>query len=183
MGRRLKGGGGGGAELPGFVALAGLEMSGNEGRGLGFCSGGEVRSSFVWRGTAGREPGGRSADLPAVVSPTGRSLGTPPLNRPPIGIGPELPPNPPPLPPLLLPPPPPPPPPPEPSITGALLSLTTVVFFSLAPLHMSDSRAPLPLDSLPVSLGGVVFAWLKVGGGGGPGGGGGGGGMGILVIP
>lgn len=44
---------------------------------------------------------------------------------------------------------------------------------------MSVSRAPLPLASSRLSLGGVVFAWLKVGGGGGPGGGGGG--MGMLM--
>lgn len=44
------------------------------------------------------------------------------------------------------------------SITGALRSLTPVTFFSLAPLQMSDSRAPLPLVSDEFSLGGVVFA-------------------------
>lgn len=75
MPRRLKGGGGGGAELLGFGVLppmVGLEMSGNEGREFLGCSGGEERSSLacwlVGRGTAGREPGGRSAALPTVPS-------------------------------------------------------------------------------------------------------------------
>lgn len=36
--------------------------------------------------------------------------------------------------------------------------MTTPVFFSLAPLQMSDSSAPLPLDSEVLSLGGVVLA-------------------------
>lgn len=73
--RRLKGGGGGGAELLGFEVLPlllGFEMSGSEGRGFLCCSGGEERSSLAcWltgRGTAGREPGGRSAALPTVPS-------------------------------------------------------------------------------------------------------------------
>lgn len=44
------------------------------------------------------------------------------------------------------------------SSTGALRSLTTPTFFSLAPLQMSDSSAPLPLDSEACSLGGVVLA-------------------------
>lgn len=181
----MNGGGGGGAELLGFVVPPppppGFEMSGREGRGFLDGAGGEERSSLacwlVGRGIAGREPGGRSAALPAVPSPTGRSLGTPPLNRPPIGIGPEPPPKPPPLPPpLLLPP----PPPPGFSITGALRSLAIATFFSLVPLHMSDSSAPRPLASSRGSLGALVFAWLKAGGGGGPGGGGGGGGIGML---
>lgn len=44
------------------------------------------------------------------------------------------------------------------SSTGALRSLTTPTFFSLAPLWMSDSSAPLPLVSELLSLGGVVLA-------------------------
>lgn len=75
MPRRLKGGGRGGAELLGFgvlLPLPGFEMSGSEGRGFRGCSGGEERSSLacwlVGRGTAGREPGGRSAALPTVFS-------------------------------------------------------------------------------------------------------------------
>lgn len=44
------------------------------------------------------------------------------------------------------------------SITGALRSLTWVTFFSLAPLWMSDSSAPLPFASDELSLGGAVFA-------------------------
>lgn len=47
---------------------------------------------------------------------------------------------------------------------------------------MSDSRAPLPLALSRLSFGGVLFAWLELGGGGGPGGGGGGG-IGILANP
>lgn len=41
---------------------------------------------------------------------------------------------------------------------GPLRSLITVTFFSLVPLQMSDSSAPLPLASDELSLGGVVFA-------------------------
>lgn len=48
---------------------------------------------------------------------------------------------------------------------GALRSLTTPTFFSLAPLQMSDSSAPLPLDSEALSLGGLVLA-CGLGGGG-----------------
>lgn len=44
------------------------------------------------------------------------------------------------------------------SRTGALRSLTTPTFFSLAPLQMSDRRAPLPFASELLSFGGVVFA-------------------------
>lgn len=161
-------------------------MSGSEGRCERECSGGEgllggdgeVDRPVGGRGAADRDPGGRSADLPseppAGPSPTGRNFGTPPWKRPPIPIG--APPPKPPPPPL-----PPPPPPPDFSITGALLSLTWATFFSLAPLWMSDSSAPLPFASDELSLGGVVFASLKVGGGGGPGGGGGGG-IGILSL-
>lgn len=66
---------------------------------------------------------------------------------------------------------------------GVLLSLTTETFLSLVPLQMSDSKAPLPFASSRLSLGGVVLAWLKVGGGGGgPGAGGAGGGAGILTF-
>lgn len=69
------------------------------------------------------------------------------------------------------------------SSMGALRSFTTATFFSRVPLQMSDSRAPRPLASSLLSLGGLVLAWLKVGGGGGPpGGGGGGGGIGILLL-
>lgn len=46
----------------------------------------------------------------------------------------------------------------SPSRMGALRSLTTPTFFSLVPLQMSDSSAPLPLASEPLSLGGVVLA-------------------------
>lgn len=44
------------------------------------------------------------------------------------------------------------------SITGALRSLIWPTFFSLAPLWMSDSSAPLPFASDELSLGGAVFA-------------------------
>lgn len=157
-------------------------MSGSEGRCERECSGGEgllggdgeVDRPVGGRGAADRDPGGRSADLPseppAGPSPIGRNFGTPPWKRPPIPFG-----APPPKPP------PPPPPPPDFSITGALRSLTWPTFFSLAPLWMSDSSAPLPFASDELSLGGAVFASWKVGGGGGPGGGGGGG-IGILTL-
>lgn len=172
-----------------LALVGGREMSGREGRrerwgsggeglslGEGLSPGeGEVERPGVDRGAAGLEPGGRRADLPTVASPapTDRSFGMPPAKRPP---------RPTPEPPLL-----PPPPPPLPlsfgfSITGALLSLTTPTFFSLAPLEISESNAPLPFASSRFNLGAVVFAWLKVGGGGGPGGGGGGGGTGILSL-
>lgn len=191
--RRTSGGGGGGAEELCFIPPEGLapppggrERSGREGRWERDCSGGEEAwgeglSGSSWRpggrGAALRVPGGCMADLPAEPSPTGLSLGTPPWNRPPIGwtapgeLAPPLPLAPPPPPPLGF------------SKTGALRSLTTPTFFSLAPLVMSVSSAPLPLASSRFSLGGVVLAWLKVGGGGGPpGGGGGGGGIGILAF-
>lgn len=51
------------------------------------------------------------------------------------------------------------------SMTGALRSLTMPTFFSLAPLWMSDSRAPLPLTSDELSLGAVVLACRKRAGG------------------
>lgn len=47
------------------------------------------------------------------------------------------------------------------SMMGALLSLTTATFLSLAPLQMSFSSAPRPLASSRLSLGGVVFAWER----------------------
>lgn len=169
----LKGGGGGGAEVLCFIPLPveelllGREMSGSDGRWERCCSDGdglvggegELERPVGGRGAAGRAPGGRRADLPtepqAEPSPTGRNFGTPPWKSPPIPIGPPPPKPPPPPPPPPLPPP---PPPPDFSITGALRSLTTPTFFSLAPLWMSDSSAPLPFASDEFSLGGVVFA-------------------------
>lgn len=78
----LKGGGGGGAEVlcfiplpvekPPLLPLGGREMSGSEGRWERWCSGGEgllagegdEERPVGGRGAAGRDPGGRRADLP-----------------------------------------------------------------------------------------------------------------------
>ncbi len=73
---------------------------------------------------------------------------------------------------------------PDPSMAGPLLStIRCLELFSLVPFCMESNRAFLPLASCLFSLGGVVFAWDKVGGGGGPGGGGPGGGGGGMVLP
>lgn len=84
----LKGGGGGGAEVLCFIplpveellVLGGREMSGREGRWERWCSGGDGlllgegdgERPVGGRGAAGRDPGGRRADLP-TDPPTGPS--------------------------------------------------------------------------------------------------------------
>lgn len=78
----LNGGGGGGAEVLCFIPLpmeellllllGGREMSGSDGRWERWCSGGEgllggegeLERPVGGRGAAGRDPGGRRADLP-----------------------------------------------------------------------------------------------------------------------
>lgn len=113
------------------------------------------------------------------LSPADFNFGIPPAKRPPSPIG-DAPIPPPPPPPLLL------PPIPPPLLlglglfvtAGALRSLVTA-FFSLAPLCIWLSKAPLSWG-LPEDLGGGPEA-LGAGGGGGPGGGGGGGGIFFFV--
>lgn len=87
----LKGGGGGGAEVLCFIPLleeelfGGHEMSGSEGRWERCCSGGEgllagegeEERPVGGRGAAGRDTGGRRADLPTEppAKPSGRQTG------------------------------------------------------------------------------------------------------------
>lgn len=138
------------------------EGGGGGGAG-GFCLGtvGEdpVRAARGRSGREGRWRGGRSGDtarrLQLSLSPGGRGARASSMDLPDEFF----------------------------SRIGVLLSLTTETFLSLVPLQMSDSKAPLPFASSRLSLGGVVLAWLKVGGGGGgPGAGGAGGGAGILTF-
>lgn len=118
------------------------------------------------------------AVLPTVPSlwPAGFREGKPPANSPPsCGVLPLLAPLEPAAPPFLAFP----VPPPsllaafELSTCGALRSLTWVTFFKRAPMWMSASRAPRPLESSALSFGGCAAPPENGGGGGGGGGAGG----------